>query len=211
MRVAILLLAVAAVLAAAWFLFLGVPASPPGPGGAGTAASGAGGTGDPEDGTGGGGAGGPAAAGTPGARPVGPAAAPPRADPAIRDERLRAAPGGDERRRPPGPAPAGGAGEIPAPADLPAADREAVEKVKLALTESELENLDWKGTPLRDVLAEISVRTGVAISLEGEDLETEPVEFRAKEPQPALEVVREITVKRNLRFEVTGTKVVVKR
>lgn len=143
----------------------------------------------------------------PGTAPPPPPAPPkPKGDPA-QQPRLPAA--DSVPRRPPPPPPPGGAGEIHR-TDLPQADAERVEALKLRLAEADLGDLDWKHQGLRRVIEQIAEKTGVPIGIEGEGLDDEPITHRGPGVN-ALEILRAVTTGRNLRFEVTPEKVVVRR
>jgi len=191
-------LALAAV-AAGWFLF-----RPPGPP-AGTAGSAppsrSRAARDP-----GGAPGGPAvpSPGAPGAAPgsaPAPRAGTPRAEP----------PRGPDvvPPRAPGGLPEGGIGEVPRP-DLPAGELEKVEAVKTRLREAAFEKVDWRDRSLRAVAADIAAKSGVPVEIRGEGLADEPVTCRF-ERQDGLGLLMEVTIRRNLRFEVTAEKVIVSR
>lgn len=112
-------------------------------------------------------------------------------------------------RRAPQPMPEGGAGEILRP-DLPAADREKVDALKLRLMEARLGEVDFRNQGLRRVLDHFAAKTSVPFEIEGEGLDDEPVV--CKDPgDNVLEIVRRITMDRHLRFEVTAEKVIVRR
>ncbi len=190
MRLLLLLAAAAAVLGVAGWLLLAPVPSPPAPPPAGAPAAGAAGP-----------AGGSAA----------PPAGVPTAAPRVSAPRAQPPSGPDVvPPRPPGPPPAEGPiGEVPKP-NLPPAEQERVEAVRQKLRDAAFGKIEWKDRSLGAVLREIGEKSGVVVSLEGEGLAEEPVTARF-DRQDGLELLRFATMQRNLRFEVTGEKVVVKR
>jgi hypothetical protein len=112
-------------------------------------------------------------------------------------------------RRPVGPPPEGGAGEI-VRADRPAEEARKVDALREKLGGKFLEKVEWRDAPLEKVVAEIAGATGVAVEIEGEGLADEPVRLDRKD-ENAFEVLQAVTMSRNLRFEITPEKVIVKR
>jgi hypothetical protein len=141
------------------------------------------------------------------AEPAPPTPSIPRRDP-VKDPPPTYAPDAVPRRVPGAP-PKGGAGEI-VRTDLTAEEKEKVEATKVRLLEAMVEDVDWRHAGLRKALDQVAGKAGVPIEIEGEGLDDEPVLLRTA-GESALELLRTVTMQRNLRFEVTAEKVIVRR
>ncbi|MHC4821734.1 MAG: DUF4974 domain-containing protein [Planctomycetota bacterium] len=108
---------------------------------------------------------------------------------------------------------ANGMGDMTNLDDLSEEDIERVEEVRQAAEEASLGPVTYHSQPLSDVVAELSRSSGVTIELVGEDLDREPVILESPDgsDRTLMEILMEITMTRNLAFEVRPDRIVIRR